>query len=65
MSRGLGDVYKRQIIYLVRNEDSGAFSYYHADTQKNKIIIHCLDNEDAKEIIKRFFEKCRSKNKSL
>ena len=38
---------------------------YHADTQKNKIIIHCLDNEDAKEIIKRFFEKCRNKNKSL
>lgn len=53
------------IIYLVRNEDSGAFSYYHTDTQKNKIIIHCLDNEDAKEIIKRFFEKCRNKNKSL
>ncbi len=48
-----------KIVYYVRNKEDGAFSYFHADTQKHKIIIEYQEDNRFKDVLKQFFNKKR------
>lgn len=48
-----------KIVYYARNKDDGAFSYFHADTQKHKIIIEYQEDKRFIDILKQFFNRKR------